>query len=740
MVPLPTGVVTFVIIEIVGSSALWSRAPDAMAIAAARHDEVVARHVAEAGGVLVRSRGERNSAVAVFGRASDAMRAAYDVQRTMRTERWPAAATIRARVAVHTGEAVERDGGYVGPSITRATRLCDIAQAGQVVVSAATATIVRGVLPRGCELVELGSIALPGLGEREPAKALAAPDLDLVTLADVGRARSTAIDRVSPREAEVLALLGDGATNAEIAARLYISERTVESHVSSLLRKLGGRDRHELARRTAAAPAGHTRVGADEAAAMLPSLLELLADASTFVGRDPERELLRQAWTSVRSGRTLFTLITGEAGIGKSRLVAEFAGDVHADGGRVLLGSCHEDVDHPYDPFVQALSADASALNDAEVRRRVDLDRDALARLVPALSRDSGPATRSNRDDDRELVDRGLMFDAIERWLAASASTTPLLLVIEDLHWSGRSTRGVLRHLVQRAGRQPLLVLATARDTAPDGDDDLVVLFADMARSPSVARLGIGGLDPGDVATLVAASTLDVAAVVAETGGNPLLVTHMAADGVGGSLAGLLSRRNARLDHHDQVLLDLAATFGAEFDADLLSAACGEPLLAVLESLERVGAAGLVVPVPGHRAQFRFVHALFRSWRYDTMSPRRRLEAHGAAAAALATRPHDDRVLSERARHACLAVPLGDVRTTATLARDAAEVAERAYAYDEAATHYRRGLEAARWARPARLPGRACPHGRPRRGAPSAGRPSGTTDALRRRSSSPCRR
>ncbi len=92
------------------------------------------------------------------------------------------------------------------------------------------------------------------------------------------------------------------------------------------------------------------------------------------------------------------------------------------------------------------------------------------------------------------------MLDAIERWLVASAATVPLLLVVEDLHWSTSSTRDVLRLLVRRAGRHPLLIVATTRDTAPDLDTDLSGLLADLERSPAVTRVALRGLDPDEVA------------------------------------------------------------------------------------------------------------------------------------------------------------------------------------------------------------------------------------------------
>ena len=194
---------------------------------------------------------------------------------------------------------------------------------------------------------------------------------------------------VTRREAEVLALIGEHLTNAEIASRLYISQRTVESHVSALLRKLGVADRRKLARH--AAPSTTPTVAPATTSAprppSLPPALALLADDTTFVGRTAEREALRQQWQLAQAGHTLIVVVTAEAGMGKSRLVAELASDVHATGGSVLLGACHEDIDEPYGPFVEAIADDAAGLGSADARRRAGDAAGTLARLSPDLAR-----------------------------------------------------------------------------------------------------------------------------------------------------------------------------------------------------------------------------------------------------------------------------------------------------------------------------------------------------------------
>ncbi len=500
--------------------------------------------------------------------------------------------------------------------------------------------------------------------------------------------------RVSRREAEVLELLGDHLTNAEIAERLYISERTVESHVSALLRKLGAADRRQLARRSV------PPIARDADRPSLPPALALLADEATFVGRAAEQDMLRAQWDLARAGHTLVVLITAEGGMGKSRLVSELATEVHASGGRVLLGACHEDVDEPYGPFVEAITEDALGLDPDELRRRAGHTAGTLAGLAPELARALGTTGGHHAIDDVDAFERSMVLDAIRQWLLDTASARPSLLVVEDLHWSTSTTRDVVRHLARRANRVPLLIVVTTRDSRPDVDTDLMALLVDLERMPAVRRLSLPGLGRDEVGHLVGVTAEEADTIVAETGGNPLLVTHIVSDAGQRSLPAWLLRRDILLDEESRALLDLAATFGSEFDADRLAAAHGAPLLRVLDSLEAAEAAGLIVPHPARPGWFMFVHALFRSHRYSALPLRRRLELHARAAAALAMPQDDARVQSERARHACLALPLGDARQAVELARAAAERAEQAHAYDEAIADYRRGLDATRVLQP----------------------------------------
>src|SRR5262249_51463063 len=118
--PLPSGVVSFLLTDIVGSTSLWDAAPEAMERAVARCEEVIAAAVARHDGVVLKERGEGDSTFSVFGRASDAVRAAYEAQTELLREAWPDGAPINVRMAVHAGEASERDGDYFGTTVNRA--------------------------------------------------------------------------------------------------------------------------------------------------------------------------------------------------------------------------------------------------------------------------------------------------------------------------------------------------------------------------------------------------------------------------------------------------------------------------------------------------------------------------------------------------------------------------------------------------------------------------------------------
>jgi predicted ATPase/class 3 adenylate cyclase len=174
MTKRPVGTVTFLFTDIEGSTRAWEAHPAETRTAFQRHDEIVKGGVNAHNGVIVLERGEGDSVFAVFARASDAVAAACKIQRLLQKEPWPEHVPMRVRMAIHTGEAGP---DYRGAHVNRAARIRAIAHGAQILLSGVTAGIVRGALPDGASLIELGRHRLRDVSETEHVFQLAHPDL-----------------------------------------------------------------------------------------------------------------------------------------------------------------------------------------------------------------------------------------------------------------------------------------------------------------------------------------------------------------------------------------------------------------------------------------------------------------------------------------------------------------------------------------------------------------------------------
>ena len=191
--PLPTGIVTFLLTDVAGSTRLWDGGSAGVADAIARHYAIVDEIVASHGGARPLEQGEGDSTVSAFARPSDALRAALAIQRAMAAERWPAGAEISVRIGVHTGEALLRDErNYYGEAITRCVRLRDLARGGQTLVSNATAALAGEDIPGG-HLLDAGEHALPGLARPERVFQLQPEDVTLHADDLIGPARTAGV-------------------------------------------------------------------------------------------------------------------------------------------------------------------------------------------------------------------------------------------------------------------------------------------------------------------------------------------------------------------------------------------------------------------------------------------------------------------------------------------------------------------------------------------------------------------
>jgi len=173
--PLPSGMVTFLFTDIVGSTTLWEVQRDEMRVSLARHDALLRRCIVDGDGYVVKTTGDGFHAV--FADASDAIEAVIAGQKAMHDEPWSQAAPIRVRMALHTGAAELRDGDYYGSTVNRAARLAAVGHGGQMLLSAVTHDLCCDRAPPGVTFKLLGEHKLRGLTRREAVYEVCHPGL-----------------------------------------------------------------------------------------------------------------------------------------------------------------------------------------------------------------------------------------------------------------------------------------------------------------------------------------------------------------------------------------------------------------------------------------------------------------------------------------------------------------------------------------------------------------------------------
>nr|WP_241519449.1 BTAD domain-containing putative transcriptional regulator [Mycobacterium paraense] len=216
-----TRAVTFLLTDIEGSTAAWEADAGAMAVALARHDELVEQIVTSRGGRLIKTRGEGDATFSVFDRPSAAAAAAIELQDAIAHEPWALSDPMRVRVALHTGEAELRDGDYFGRAVNRAARLRSLAVGGQILCSGATAELVIDSLPDHIVLADLGRRELRNLARPEHVF-----ELRLATAGDQPQPASPEVPMERPALPAVLAGPGPFVGRGTELQRLFSAWQT----------------------------------------------------------------------------------------------------------------------------------------------------------------------------------------------------------------------------------------------------------------------------------------------------------------------------------------------------------------------------------------------------------------------------------------------------------------------------------------------------------------------------------
>lgn len=582
MTELPSGAVTFLFSDIEGSTRLVKALRAHYVQVLADHRRLVREAIARHSGNEIDTQGD--AFFVAFASAKQAVLCAWEIQRVLADHPWPAGASVRVRMGIHTGQAVLTEGAYTGLAVHRAARICAVARGGQVLVSQATQTLIED------EEEEL-----------------------VFALADVGERRLKDLDR----PVRLFELTAISASPPSVPPP-----------------------------QTAAGPA-----------------------PAPIVGRVAELRVMSAAYARASGGQSQIMLVTGEAGIGKTRLLEELTSHVRsaADGAQVRVGASAPMAGTAlaYGPFVAALGHEAEWL----------------------LADDRA---------DNMLAARHRLFVRVLELLAGLAARSPLVLVLEDLHWADESSRELLTFLAVRLRTEPVLILATLRED--DLTDSVRRWLAELERRPRVTRLRLGRMTDSEIAGLVSdtmraeAGPEQVLAVVAAAAGNPLFAKELA-DTEPGTLPASIT---------DAVLAKAAAlTPAVRAVVDQISLADGVMSHAVLAatvtmSETRLAAAvrvgvesGLLVAAGDGYA---FSHVLIREAIYTRTLPSKRRLLHRRLAEVLADQPGSDPGLLSRHWHRA-----GCPDRAAAAAVLAARRAVSVRAYPEAVKHYALAIELASW-------------------------------------------
>src|SRR5882757_1491367 len=386
-----------------------------------------------------------------------------------------------------------------------------------------------------------------------------------------------------------------------------------------------------------------------------------------IVGRHPERAAMIDAIDRLAAGGAHLVHLSGEPGIGKTRMLSWLAEAARARDLPVLCGSAAEfETDVPFAPLTQALAGRLTDLRDRLSEERYRL----VATVFPALATDSPTDPRDALGrDGREKAQCYRLHRALRALLEAVTPATGLVLCLDDLHWADAATCDFLAHLLRQPPRVPLLLALSCRPRQQPAR------LADVLRGSQGTHLALHPLSRAETAALAGVDPASRRGVqlYSASGGNPLYTELLASspasslNAAGESCVEVLTDAFARelccLNETDRLVLESAAVVGDEFDPNLVAAIAQRPVCDVLAALDRLAARDLVRAATTE-PRLRHRHPLLRTAAYREADAQWRLAAHRRAWDVLA---EQGAPATTMARHVAHSATVGDRAAIAVL-------------------------------------------------------------------------
>lgn len=447
-----------------------------------------------------------------------------------------------------------------------------------------------------------------------------------------------------------------------------------------------------------------------------------------LVGREVELDSLRRHWHEAQRGHAQLVLISGEPGVGKTRLAKELIAYGRLHGGRILQGGCYEyEAMVPYLPFAEALREWVHGQSTESLKDNLGNVANELAKLAPEIEARLGPLTPNpSLAPEQERI---RLFDNFARFLQKLSAEKGLLLFLDDLHWADRGTLSMVHYLLRRLRNERVLILGGYREVELDRTHPLAAALVEWNRERLVTRIQLSRLTKEDCGQLLASmfeqeeiSPEFTEAIFRETEGNPFFIEEVVKSlidsgqiyrenlewqrgeitdlAIPQSIKEAIGRRLNRLSTEGTEILQHAAILGKIFNfQELITIHANggggkiEQENKILNALDEGLNAQLIRALEGEA--FSFTHDKIRETLYEEMNSIRRRRLHHKLAQRL------EKVIVDQAREDYLPdlayhyLQGGDLNKSMEYAIRAGEHARNLYANDEAVKYYLQAAEAA---------------------------------------------